>query len=613
MKNKRKNNSKLTKTYWVAIYIFIMSVSVNQINAQQTILKEKLIEKINAINIDPKIKISDTTYYNLRKEAWSLKEDSLYAELTFQQIEKNKGHIDVSLATTILGDLLREDYDYLKKHPKLLLLCYLNLGRYYLSQYNISKASLGLSKYYFEQYFQILKSIPLNTRELVLHNEHRLNYLEKTQNDSLFHYLDLYNRPQREKNSILARWYRSKKNHEKELFYAKKNNNQHELLIAYKNNFKHAKVDSLFPLVLGNFKNRNSFDEHILYFNMGERFAFDGSYNKAEELYLKALNYFEDEKKYYQINECLEAIINIKLKNRDINGFKSYNTKLNNYVQNQHEEQLVVIKEYLNFVKSVSKLEIKTQKKADKLEQKQVLDEVKYQKTITSAGIGFFLVFTIFIFFYFQSINERNFLEYKNEKLKVDVLRSKFKPHFTFNVLSVINYFIAKEDLENASLTLTKMANLLRSTLDNLNESLVSYESEYKICENYMYLEFLRFSDKFDFKFEALNDSRIKEWKIPPGIIEPFLENSVNHAFKDVETKGMITLKQHIEGNSLVISVRDNGVGIDTEKLFSKSSYGLKITQDVVEATSKLYKIPIGFEIKTDNGTVVKLTIPLLK
>ncbi len=128
-----------------------------------------------------------------------------------------------------------------------------------------------------------------------------------------------------------------------------------------------------------------------------------------------------------------------------------------------------------------------------------------------------------------------------------------------------------------------------------------------------MYLEFLRFSDKFDFKFEALNDSRIKEWKIPPGIIEPFLENSVNHAFKDVETKGMITLKQHIEGNSLVISVRDNGVGIDTEKLFSKSSYGLKITQDVVEATSKLYKIPIGFEIKTDNGTVVKLTIPLLK
>jgi len=166
MKNKRKNNSKLTKTYWVAIYIFIMSVSVNQINAQQTILKEKLIEKINAINIDPKIKISDTTYYNLRKEAWSLKEDSLYAELTFQQIEKNKGHIDVSLATTILGDLLREDYDYLKKHPKLLLLCYLNLGRYYLSQYNISKASLGLSKYYFEQYFQILKSIPLNTREL---------------------------------------------------------------------------------------------------------------------------------------------------------------------------------------------------------------------------------------------------------------------------------------------------------------------------------------------------------------------------------------------------------------------------------------------------------------
>lgn len=609
----KKQYLQTLKPIWLLTVILLFGTCVNQVIAQQISKRGMLIEKTNTINQGSKIKISDTTLYDFKKETFSLKEDLLNAYLKLKLTEKNREHIDLSLATSILGDLLQEDYDYLKKHPKLLLLCYLNLGRFYLSQHTISKASLGLSNYYFGQYFQILKSIPLTAQEVVLHQENRLNYLEKTQNDSLFYYLDHYDRPQRDKNQALARWYRFKKKHKKELYYAKKSVNQYELLIAYKNNFKLSKVDSLYPLVLEDYKHKNRLKEHVLYLKMGERFAMDGHYDNAEKLYLKALTYFENKKNSYYVNECLGAIINIKVENGDVNDVAFYNTKLNNYKQAQHEEQLIITEKYLSFVKSMYTQEIKTQIKAENLEKEHVQDEIKYQKTITSAGIGFFLVFSIFIFFYFQSINERNFLEFKNEKMKVDILRSKFKPHFTFNVLSVINYFIAKEDLKNASLALTKMANLLRSTLDNMNKNLVSYESEYKICEHYMYLEYLRFSDKFDFKFEPLNDSRIKDWKIPPGIIEPFLENCVNHGFKGGETKGIITLEQRIENNNLVITVRDNGVGIDTEKLFSNSPHGLKITQDVVKATSDLYKKPIGFEIENDNGTVVKLTIPVLK
>ena len=204
-------------------------------------------------------------------------------------------------------------------------------------------------------------------------------------------------------------------------------------------------------------------------------------------------------------------------------------------------------------------------------------------------------------------------MEYKNEKMKVDLLRSKFKPHFTFNALSVINYFIAKKDVENASNALTKMATLLRSTLDNMSKDLVSYQSEYNICKDYMYLELLRFSDRFECNFKDLNDPIIKAWKVPPGIIEPFLENSVNHAFKGVKSKGLISLTHQIEKNCLVICVKDNGVGIDTEKIYSENLHGMRITKDVIKATSKLYKTPIKFQIKSDGGTVVTLTIPLLK
>ena len=608
-----KNTCKFLKSIWRLTRVLLLCVCINHINAQKATAKEKFIAKIDATFSNLNTKISDSILYSLRAEARSLKEDSLYAELTFKQIEKNKGSVDIVLIKTILEDLFREDYEYLQKKPKLLLLCYFNLGNFYLSQYNPTKASLGLSKYYFEQYFEILKTVPLNSSALIFHQNNRLSYLEKVQNDSLFYYLEEYRKPDKYENLVLSRWYRSKNNHKKELFYAKKSSHTNNLLIAYRNNSKLNKVDSLYPILLEKYSGKNIFNEHVLYLNMGKRYALDSSFIKAEKMFLKALSYFEDHKKTYQLNECLEAIIDVKLEIGDENGFTYYRTKLSNYVKNQQEEQFSVTEKYLRFLKGVTSSENKARQKTDELEKVQIQDDVKYQKTITSVGIAFFLVFSIFIFFYFQSIKERDFLEYKNEKLKVDVLRSKFKPHFTFNVLSVINYFIAKEDLKNASLALTKMAHLLRSTLDNMNKNLVTYESEYKICEHYMYLEFLRFSDKFNFKFEPLNDSRIKEWKIPPGVIEPFLENCVNHAFKGMKKKGAITLSHHIENNELIISVKDNGIGINTSKIFSDKSHGLKITQEVVESTSKLYEKSMQFEIKSDNGTIVKLTIPVLK
>jgi hypothetical protein len=94
----------------------------------------------------------------------------------------------------------------------------------------------------------------------------------------------------------------------------------------------------------------------------------------------------------------------------------------------------MVIRKYLSFIKDVTDLEIEIKKKADKLEKKQVMSDLRYQKTITSIGLAFFLVFSVFIFFYFQSIKEKETLQYKNRQMKVNVLRSKFKPHFTFNI-----------------------------------------------------------------------------------------------------------------------------------------------------------------------------------
>ena len=194
----------------------------------------------------------------------------------------------------------------------------------------------------------------------------------------------------------------------------------------------------------------------------------------------------------------------------------------------------------------------------------------------------------------------------------IDVLRSKFKPHFTFNVLSVINYFVEKKEVQNATLALTKMSSLLRATLDNMNERLVPFISEYNICQNYMYLESLRFSDKFEYNFEPIKNMNTEQWMIPPGIIEPFLENAVNHAFTGVKYKGKISLRHKIEDNTLIITVEDNGVGMKLSSLKNKKRHGLKITKDYIATVSKLYKSPISLNISSNKGTRIEITIPKL-
>ena len=220
---------KILRSIWTTTSISLLCMSVNCINAQKAITRDTIIE-IKSIAFDAKkAQNTDSLFNVLRDEAWSLKKDSLYEILTFQQIENKKGSAGVFLITSLLEDLMIKEYEFIKKHPKRLLLCYLNISNFYLSQYNTSKASIGLSKYYFDRYYEILKTIPLEDNAVQFHQKHRLRYLEKTHNDSIFYYLNSYELPKQTKNLILTRWYRSKNNYKKELVHAKKSEDTHEL------------------------------------------------------------------------------------------------------------------------------------------------------------------------------------------------------------------------------------------------------------------------------------------------------------------------------------------------------------------------------------------------
>lgn len=539
--------------------------------------------------------------------------DSLYPQQIFDNIENNSNLELYTKSELFLENFLINENYYLKKHPKLILQSTHDLAQFYSNQTWSSKVFREISNHYYRHYFSIIKKIKLTPEEDKIAKLNKLRFMVRTNNDSVFYYLSLYKLTQKLEADILNEWYKKNADAEKELFYAKILGDKIKIITALKNNNKYPEIEELYPSYLKEFKETDITSEHKLYLLMGDVYNSTERYKSAEKMYLKALHFFELKENHSTVNLIYNGLKKNKLHSGDLAGHAYYTNKLFELSKSQEELQLIVLKNHLDYSKRVSDLSIQLKLEAEKLKNSYLRGEIKTQKVLISFALALIIVILIFVYFYSVYSKSKAKLEYANKQMIIDVLRSKFKPHFTFNVLSVINYFVEKKEVQNATLALTKMSSLLRATLDNMSQKLVPYLSEYQICENYMYLESLRFSEKFVYEFEPIENITIQQWMIPPGIIEPILENAVNHAFTGVRYKGKILLRHRIENNKLLIVVEDNGIGFKTSSLIEKKSHGLKITKDHIKVISKLYNSNIKLNIKSNKkGTYVEITIPKL-
>lgn len=603
-------SSKIKTTLLQFCYIILLCFSIKL--CAQPISEKTLIAKMQEVYKQQNIKNLDSLYDTMKKQALKLGSDSLYIELTFQQIEKNGGVLLYPNSEIMLGNLLIDENVYLKKHPKLLLRCVHDLAQFYNIRSGSSEVIKEISMHFYRRYFKLVKKIDLTPKELKSVKLNKLWHLVYTKNDSIFYYLEQAKINPKEESMLLNHWYRELDDPKKELFYAKILEDKIKILKALINNLQFEEVERLYPMYLKELNTVDPVSEHELYMLMGQMYFKQKYYDKAEVMYSKALSFFEQKKSYLNTNVIYQNLMNIELKKGNLEGYSHYSKKLTDQ-NNYHEEQLLnVLKNHLDYHSEVADIEVELILSEEHLKNEMLSAKIKTQKTIISFALAFIIVTLIFVYFYSVNSKTKAQLEDANKQMVIDVLRSKFKPHFTFNVLSVINYFVVKEELQNATLALTKMSSLLRSTLDNMNEKLVPFLSEYKICENYMYLESLRFSDKFDYEFEPIKNVSIEQWMIPPGIIEPFLENAVNHAFTGVKYKGKIMLRHKIKDDKLIITIKDNGTGIKFVPKKNRKKHGLKITKDYIATVSKLYRSSIDLKISSIKGTTVEISIPKL-
>ncbi|PWT99093.1 MAG: hypothetical protein C5B52_11175 [Bacteroidetes bacterium] len=216
-------------------------------------------------------------------------------------------------------------------------------------------------------------------------------------------------------------------------------------------------------------------------------------------------------------------------------------------------------------------------------------------------------------------------LQQKTSELEMQVLRAQMNPHFIFNSLNSINRFILQNNRAQASEYLTKFSKLVRLILQNSQAKLITLESELESLALYLDLEALRFDYRFDYKISIAKDLDVEALKIPPLVIQPYVENAIWHGLMHKEEKGQLDIELSEEDQLVFIKITDNGIGRNqAELLASKSatrhkSMGLKITSERIDLFRKSglgdSGVKINDLINPDGkpaGTEVIIRIPVI-
>jgi len=237
-------------------------------------------------------------------------------------------------------------------------------------------------------------------------------------------------------------------------------------------------------------------------------------------------------------------------------------------------------------------------------------------------SIIFSIVITILLTGYVLKRNQR-LREEKQKisseliKLQIGAVLKELDPHFTFNAISSIGYLIMNNRKQEALSYLTRLSSLLRTILYDGSAIIRPLSEELEFVRNYCELQILRFEEKFTYNISVGEDVDLLR-VIPKMAIQIFVENSIKHGFANRQQGGNIEINLSRVKSSLVIAIRDNGIGQAASKKLntSGSGYGIKTVKRIFEITDHYNELKSTVEIRdltvkeNGSGTEVVLRIP---
>ncbi len=237
-----------------------------------------------------------------------------------------------------------------------------------------------------------------------------------------------------------------------------------------------------------------------------------------------------------------------------------------------------------------------------------------------SAGLSVMILMLGFILFRQNKLKTEQQMMVLQQRL----FRSQMNPHFIFNSLASIQNFIVKQDSRKANIFLSKFSELVRSILDNSTQEYITFDKEISTIQNYLELQKVRYSDKFDYTIDVDEAIDTESLMIPPMLAQPVIENAIEHGIRHKETIGKIIIRFHLKDNTVMFEVEDDGIGREKAmEIIQKQdkehkSFATAITRERIQVLNKKLKKKISMNIldlKNEKdeplGTRVMFEIPV--
>ena len=207
--------------------------------------------------------------------------------------------------------------------------------------------------------------------------------------------------------------------------------------------------------------------------------------------------------------------------------------------------------------------------------------------------------------------------------MELRALRAQMNPHFTFNTMNSIQHFIKKNKSEDALKYISKFARLIRMILDHSSEARITIEKDLEALRLYLDIESLRFDQQFSYEIHI--DETIDESydKIPPMLIQPYVENAIWHGLTNKVGGGKVLIDLKEQDDQLTCVIEDDGIGRKQAAELKPTnpthkSYGMMITEERLKLLNITNDQSMHLHIEDlldgsneSSGTRVTLTIPI--
>lgn len=252
-------------------------------------------------------------------------------------------------------------------------------------------------------------------------------------------------------------------------------------------------------------------------------------------------------------------------------------------------------------------------------------DIIRQQKYMLFSGLALAAGLLALIYNVYQqkSLKQKNkLLHSDNSRLKLEhkLLQTQLNPHFVFNSIANLQGLIATGDSTESVRYLSSFSQLLRDILEQSRMDFIDLNEEIISLENYIHLQQMRYPNLFVYRIDIDEQLDTEEVFIPPMLLQPFVENAIEHGFRNIAYKGELIIRVELEKNEIIITIDDNGSGLTHQKTSSQKKKSL--AQDILrERLQLLYRLnnqQARFELIEKKafgkqGICIKINLPIIK